>query len=132
VEVAAHKAVDPYLNTAFCSSGGYTQKLVKLQVGGPAEWVAGCMPADLRPPVSSCESLQIDVTVGSRRFLDDVLWDAHDPLNTPEGYASAVSQALGLNWHAARLIKQAVQEQLRTAPQVCPYPHGGCQCPHSI
>lgn len=61
---------------------------------------------------------QIDVPVGSRRFHDEPLWDANDPINTAEGYASAISQALGLNWDATRSIRKAVQEQLRTATQV--------------
>ncbi len=61
---------------------------------------------------------QIGVPVGTRRFCDELLWDANDPQNTPEVYASAVSQELGLNWDAARKIRAAVQEQLRTAAPV--------------
>jgi SNF5 / SMARCB1 / INI1 len=65
----------------------------------------------------SCAT-QIDVPVGSKRFRDEALWDANDPLNTPETYASSVSSALGLNWDAALSIRRAVKEQLSTAQQV--------------
>jgi SNF5 / SMARCB1 / INI1 len=64
---------------------------------------------------------QVDVPIGVRRLCDEILWDTNDPLNTPEGYASSVCSALGLNWDAALSIRRALQEQLRTAQQVqCP------------
>lgn len=75
------------------------------------------------------------MSVGSRRFRDEPVWDANDPVNIPETYASVVSQALGLNWDAAHSIRQAVQEQLRTAVQVqwrLPLDTSNCRCNLSL
>ena len=120
VEQEARNCVEPYFESSF-ADGVFVPKLVKLKVSRRQFLVGLSMQAAKAKLTTFSNMLQIEVPIGRKLFLDELLWDAADPQNTPEGYASSMSSALGLGWDDAQRIRQAVHEQLKVQ-QACAAP----------
>jgi SNF5 / SMARCB1 / INI1 len=78
---------------------------------------------------SGSPMLQITARLGDSLFRDTVIWDVAQPLNTAEGYASAVCEGLGLRFDWFKPIEGAVQALLSDVREVCQARHQLCAVP---